>query len=498
VAALRRRGLRISAAVVCVVVAASAFVGPAEGGWSAQYAVTVAPVGNMSGVGLWAGQSGRVAVTWTMTGVGPPTMWLREYVPSDGWYAAVEVGRNTFVIPVVHAAAFGAGNVLYLAHDSADELPSMRVSQYAVDKGVSLSANLAQAPDFGVMGALMRTDAAGAITLAWASATDPDGGLYASRLEAVASVWSMADRLDDRSGRVSDFAAAVEAGGAVRVAWNSEKGNSSELWSRARAAGGGWAAAERLEESAQVHFEELAVAFEGLTAADAYVLWVERPVAGGESVMRASTVGATGNRTAPVNITAATVVIHVRAANAFTWPLDGETYGPFTTSATVVWAQTMGGGLVTCRATGDGAGGWSPPSALHEGAGASHEPLVETGAAPGRTAWVAVTSGGTQVWERSYSGSWGAPQLAGQGAGVQSENIGLAVDGRGVGWVVWSEVSSASSQIIVRAEGLPASEDISRLAAGTQSPPGLSGLVVPLAVVAVVLVAAVWVWRRRG
>src|SRR5690349_24720463 len=125
-----KRSMRWSAAVACALVASSAFVGPAQGAWSAQYAVTVAPVGNLSALGLWAAPSGRVAVTWTTTGVGPPTMWVREYVPSDGWYPAVEVGRNTYVIPVVHAAAFGAGNVLYLAHDSADALPSMRVSAY--------------------------------------------------------------------------------------------------------------------------------------------------------------------------------------------------------------------------------------------------------------------------------------------------------------------------------------------------------------------------------
>jgi hypothetical protein len=471
--------------IACALVAASAFGGPAQGAWSAQYAVALAPVGNISAVGIWAGQSGRVAVTWTTTGVGPPTMWVREYVPSDGWYGAVEVGRSTFVIPVVHAAAFGAGNVLYLAHDSADAVPSMRVSQYAVDKGVSLSGNLAQAPDFGVMGALMRTDAAGAITLVWASLMDTDGGLYSSRLEGGAGSWAGVSRLDNRSGRVADFAAAVFAGGGVRVAWNHDRANSSELWSRGRGAGAGWGPAEQLAQSAGVHFEELAVAFHDL--ADASVLWVERPMGGGESRLQASTVRAGGTWTVPAKITAAAVVSQVRAASAAEAP------------ETVVWSQTMGGGLVTCRAAGDGAGNWSAPSALHEGAGASHEPLVESGAAgQGRAAWVAVTAGGTQVWERSYGTSWSAPQLAGQGEGVQSESVGLAVDGRGVGWVVWSEVSSASSQIIVRAEGVPAGEDISRVAAGTQSPPGLSGLVVPMAVAAVVLVAAVWVWRRRG
>lgn len=459
----------------------------AAGSWSGEFTVEESVGANFTDARVWASSSGRVAVTWSSLGGGAAATWVRVYDPAGGWHAAARIGTNLYSVPRVLAAAFAAHGTLWIAYDSDEPNPSVRLSLYKSGEGWGPSASFDSVADLGVMKAEMLADLDGDLTLIWATAKDSTGRLLASTSPYGSSSWSDPSRIDNGSGQVRDFDAAGFAGGDVAVAWSIEGASAQELWTaRTVSAGMAWNAPLRLREPAgTLILEPRVVAQEPDTIS---ATWIEQATALSSPFRLLSTTRVAGVAWSGVTqIAQSDQVAHVEVASA----PQGR--------AVVVWEQSMGGGTVTCYSHDDRTGNWTGPAALHEGAGSSKAPTV----APGRagTAWAAwsvVDAGGFSIWAQAYSpsGGWEGEQRISEGPRASTEDPRIALDGRGAVWAVWTDFSPTANRVVVRAGGLPAGEDVSRIQGASEPPSILGLLLVPLALVGVAGVAAVLVWRK--
>ena len=461
-------------------VAATACVPPAQAAWSGEYVVAWGAVGNATGLGVWAGPDGRVAVTWTLAGQGPPSIWVREYVPTDGWHNAEKIRESTNVVPRVWAGAFGKGGTLWLAFDGPDGLATLQGGSYLPGEGLETVTVLGLPGAEAAEEAQMASNAAGRVAVAWRA----DGRLFQADLWETG--WGNTNSLAKGNGTVTGFSWAMDEWGRQWAVWTAVGPEGSAVWQRIGDLEGTWFGGPYLVSSAGGSATETAVAIATNESTNPAVTWVEH--SNGTAGMRLMTNPPTGRSAGsePQEIASAREIQGLRSA----WAAGG--------SAVVVWAQSEGGGFITCWSKRGASGNWSAPAALHEGAGASFDAQAQAGTKG--SVWATWTANGPQgpaIWARQFEGSWRPGELVVEGTNFDSSSARLAVDGRGAAWVGWREGSESGWQLVVRASGLPQGENVARVAETAPEGGGLGAFVVPAATAVAAVVAVAWVTRRE-